>query len=390
MTGISFRFGHSNRISKLASFHRGEQEDYVRGILGFCLFLCIIFYLWMLVMVVLKFAFPKYAGCAGGGKTVDVAALRKARVPRHIRRRQIIRSWRVQWTFLIASVGIPIMTLLMARNGLKPLIHSLDEVESINDEVEDVAFRGIVIADSLMMEREKLQQNFTRHNLDMEDVCPTLSQAQSQIINNQSSILAVLPPVDTVAQYIQVGLKEVGIFIDQHAPQAQVSLNNAASVTHRINHSIEWSYANDWILKFFLLSINVINGFLLFGVFLSKQDIVSHKYQRYLSYGLVPMFVLLLVCSLLFACAFGVASMLNAGMSSYFSHRLENIHLFLFYALNSPVCKPSDFCYGNRSNTGTIAEVLSERGTATSDISYQAFVHYMEVRKYRRISGCGC
>ena len=296
----------------------------MRGILGFCLFLCIVFYLWLLVMMVLKFAFPQHTGCAGGGKTVDVAALRKSRVPRHIRRRQIIRSWRVQWTFLVASVGIPIMTLLMARNGLKPLIHSLDEVESINDEVEDIAFRGLVIADSLVRERKKLQQNFTRRNLDMEDVCPNLSQTQSQNNNNnnnnnQSTILAVLPPVNTVTQYVQVGLEEVGIFIDQHAPQAQVSLNNAASVTHRINHSIEWSYANDWILKFFLLTINVINGFLIFGVFLSKQDIVSHKYQRYLSYGLVPLFALLLVCSMLFACAFGIASMLNAGTSSCFS-----------------------------------------------------------------------
>ena len=283
----------------------------MRGILSFCVFLSLVFYVWVVTMMVLKFVVPNYAGCATGGNIVDVGALRKARIPREIRRRRILRSWRVQWTFLVASIAIPITTLLMTRNGLKPLIHSLDEVESINDEVEAVAFRGVAIAESLLQQRGKLRHNFTRQDLAMADVCPTLSQIQHNN-NNHSTVFASLP-VDTVARYIQVGLDEVDVFIDRHAPQAQVSLTNAVGVTQRVDHSIEWSYANDWVLKFFLLIINVVNGFFLFGVFLSKQDIVSYKYQRFLSYGLIPAFGLLLVCSLLLACAFGVASMLNAG-----------------------------------------------------------------------------
>ena len=59
--------------------------------------------------------------------------------------------------FLGISIMIPVTTLLLNRNGLTPLIHSLDEVEEINDEVEAIAYRGVAIAESLTTEREKLK-----------------------------------------------------------------------------------------------------------------------------------------------------------------------------------------------------------------------------------------
>jgi len=319
----------------------------VRGILSFCLFFIIVFYVWILVMMALKWAVPKsVAGWSAGGDTVDVGALRKARVPRMERRRRIIRSWRIQWIFLMASIGIPITTLIMTRNGLKPLISSLDEVESINDEVESVSYQGLGIAESLLEEQDRLLVNFTQQDLSMENMCPGIPKFQ-QSQNHSKFMFAV--PMDTVVQYIQAGLSEVNTFVDNHAPQAHNGLTNAVGVAEQVDLTIEWSFANDWALKFFLLTINVVNGFLVFGIFLSKQDIILYKYQRLLSFAIIPGFGLLLICSMLITCAFGIASMLNA-----------------------------DFCYGNRSATGTIAEILTERGTATTDISYQAFMHYME------------
>lgn len=247
---------------------------------------------------------------------------------------------------MVASYFIPITTLVMTRNGVTPFIYSLDEVESINGQVDSVAFQGVAIAESLSEEREKLRANFTRQTLSMEHVCPNLPAAQ-QPQNESTSLLSVA--VDTVSQYILAGLTEVDTFVDSHAPQAHIALSNAVGFAERVDHAIEWTYDNDWALKFFLLTINVVNGFFIFGVFLTKQDIVSNQYQRFLSLGIIPLFFLLLLCSLLIACAFGVASMLNA-----------------------------DFCHGSRSTTGFIAETLSERGTATANISYQAFLQYIE------------
>jgi hypothetical protein len=300
------RYGHSNQISKLASAHRSEQEDYVRGILAFVAFAAVVVYIWGVVLIALKLMLGS-SNCAGGGSTMDVAKLRKQKIPRHIRRRRILRSWRIQWVFLGASILIPITTLLMTRNGLKPLINSLDEVGSISDEVEAVAFRGLAIAESLQHARQNLQRNLT--GLQLGKICPT-----SPLPPTNTSTLTL--PVGPLTNYIQVGLDEVNGFIDQYADEASIGLTRVVGVTEGVDNSIEWIFRNDWTFKLFLLTLNVVNGFFLLGVFLSKQDIISYSYRRFLSYGMIPLFLLLLVCGMLIACVLGMSSMFNAGKSS--------------------------------------------------------------------------
>lgn len=273
--------------------------------MAFVAFAAIVLYVWGTILALLKIMLGS-SNCAAGGSTLDVAKLRKQKIPRDVRRRRILRSWRIQWAFLGASILIPITTLLMTRNGLKPLINSLDEVESISDEVEAVAFRGIAIAESLTHARDTLRKNMT--DLDLTELCPTSPPQQTN-----TSILSL--PVGTLANYIQVGLDEVQGFIDQYADEATVGLNRVVGVTEAVDNSIEWIFRNDWALKFFLLTINVVNAFFLLGVFLSKQDIVSYSYRRFLSYGMIPTFALLLICSMVVACVFGMSLMVNAGMS---------------------------------------------------------------------------
>ncbi|CAB9498385.1 expressed unknown protein [Seminavis robusta] len=341
------RFGHGNSIASLASHDRSNQEDYIQGMLSFCFFLLLIVYVWGFVLIVLKFATPrKWVGCAGGGKTLDVAKMRKAKIPRHIRRKQILRAWRIQLAFLSLSMLIPIMTLLMTRNGLAPFINSLDEISSINDEVEAVAFHGISIAEELQAARRNLanvttqQQQQGYMDLDWESSCPNF--------HNSSTMLA-LAPISTIQKYIDSGLEEVKAFIDYYAMDAHIALTRVVRMSDRVKLSIEWIYDSDWLLKFFLLTINVVNGFFLFGVFLSKQDVVNYKMQRFLSLWIIPIFVVLLMCCAVLACAFGMAVMFNA-----------------------------DFCHGNTSVNGSMHEIIVESGVRESDLTNLAFRHYFE------------
>lgn len=262
-----------------------------------------------MVLVFFKFVLADRVGCAAGGGTIDVAELRKARIPRHIRRARILRAWHLQWAFFFVSILIPITTLLINRNGLAPLIASLDEVEDIADDVEAKAYVGISIAESLTAQQEKVNFNFTQQDMNLLNICPDISKFQSNIslVDHSHS------PMLMVTEYIQVGLSDLNIFIEQHARPTQTALHNFVRITRKLEESIEWTYANDWALKFFLTVINVVNGFFLFGLFLSKQDIVSFNYQRFLSVGMIPFWVVLLICSMILACAFGTALMLNAG-----------------------------------------------------------------------------
>jgi hypothetical protein len=312
------RFGHGDEISSLASIHRVDSEDYIRGMLSFCCFLLTAIYIWLFVLVILKVAFPQFVGCAGGGQTLDVARLRKEKLPRAKRRRRIQRAWRVQWAFLVASIMIPVTSLIMTRNGLTPFIHSLDEVGSIADEVKAVAFRGMGIAKSLQSARAGLANSTAAQQLqvpfDVESICPSSAQA----LNN----LSMLAPLSLamVTKYIEAGLDEVKAFTF-YADDARMALARIVHVSEKLSSSVSYAYANDWVLKLFLLTINVVNAFFLVGVFLSQQDIVSYSYQRFLSYSILPVFVLLLVISAIVACAFGMATMLNAGTSRWYWFR---------------------------------------------------------------------
>jgi hypothetical protein len=301
------RFGHGDDISSLASIHRVDSEDYIRGMLSFCCFMLIAIYIWISVLLILKAALPHFVGCAAGGGILDVAQLRKDKLPRAKRKRRILRAWRVQWAFLLASILIPITTLVMTRNGLTPFITSLDEVGGISDEVKAVALRGMGIAKSLQSARADLPNSTgAEQPHDVETICPSSAQALSNV-----SMMAS-PPVAMIAKYIEAGLDEVKAFT-YYANDARVTLARFVHLSEKLSAFVSYVYANDWALKLFLLTINVVNVFLLVGVFLSQQDIVAYSYQRYLSFFILPVFILLMVVSAIVACAFGMATMFNAG-----------------------------------------------------------------------------
>ncbi|CAB9529232.1 hypothetical protein SEMRO_2435_G327590.1 [Seminavis robusta] len=113
------------------------------------------------------------------------------------------------------------MTLLMTRNGLSPFLNSLDEVGSINNEVEAVAFRGMAIAESLQTVRSNLanisktQQQEQLQHIDLDTLCPSLNNSS---FNDTNSSMPALPPITTIHQYIDTGLNEVKTFIDYYVP----------------------------------------------------------------------------------------------------------------------------------------------------------------------------
>lgn len=268
------RFGHSSSIAKLASFDRLEVEDYIRGLFSFCTLLLIVWFGWSIFLLIMKFIFHEYVGVFAGGKVVDVAHWRKMKIPRHIRRKRIIRNWRIQAVFLVASITIPIGTVLLVRNGLSPFLTSLDNIQAINDDLETIAFRGSYIASSLMEKREELYSNFTQQeffNLSsfcIQDLQNSNASSSLTRTNNSSKIsLAVVQQqqIATFFQYIDAGLDDLDIFLQENVYHSRYGLELVIQSTQNIDKSIDYCHSNDYLLKLFLLAINVVNGFFLFG-----------------------------------------------------------------------------------------------------------------------------
>jgi hypothetical protein len=68
-----------------------------------------------------------------------------------------------------------------------------------------------------------------------------------------------------------------------------------------------------------------------------------------------------------------MASMVNAGTSSLFSWAMDFSWVLLI------ICDV-DFCHDNTSVDGTMHDIVINSGVKETDLTYQAFVHYMEVR----------
>jgi hypothetical protein len=116
----------------LASTNENEQNDYIRGVQMFAFFNIFLLFLWSVVLIVLRIMGPSRVGCAAGGNVLHVPVLRK-KYDRGTRKAIEKRSWRVQTTFLMASMLIFLMAGLFLNKGLFAMSKSLEEIYDIND-----------------------------------------------------------------------------------------------------------------------------------------------------------------------------------------------------------------------------------------------------------------
>ena len=87
--------------------------------------------------------------------------------------------------------------------------------------------------------------------------------------------------------------------------------------THYIDDTIEWFFNNDWLLKLLLLVLNVVNALLLANVYiLSKNNIIHTPTRMYVSYILIPIFVLATLSVLLICTLSGIAVLINVDFCS--------------------------------------------------------------------------
>jgi hypothetical protein len=97
-----------------------------------------------------------------GGAVIDMYELSNAGVSRKERKKMVLRSWKIQSTFLSASILIPVLSVVLLECGWKPLALAVQEIQELNGEVETLAYRGWNAVDGLESSKEKL---FTENEL---------------------------------------------------------------------------------------------------------------------------------------------------------------------------------------------------------------------------------
>lgn len=326
------RFGHSRNVALLTSSE--TAEDYQDGVVAFSVCILTMALIWTIVLLVLKFYYGlDRVGCAAGGEVIEVRELKKVyNLDKFERKERILRNWRVQTACLVACVVLLPFTILMLRLGLNPFISSLADIQEINDQVDSHSYRGIQIAAQLQDSSASLSNikhsGLLQSTLTLDELCPnriTNSDNNSTTVasNNDTSDLTSLLGFDPnlVQEQIVSNIDEIEAIIAQYdLPSAVNILYQVTNATSEIDGAIDSLKSKDWIVKLFVVILDVVVLYLLAGILIVKDNTDYPAYQFFTSWLLLPIFCAMLAATIAGTCIFASIAIFNAG--TYSSLRL--------------------------------------------------------------------
>ena len=261
-------------------------------------------------------------GWAAGGEVIDVVLLRDKSVRRWQRWQRITRSVRIQNLFAIFSVGLICFSFVFGNQGLGPFITSLDDVSAAVGQIQSRTRHGMHLAHLLSSHMVSLRP-FLDFNISK--VCP----------NHAETILESEFSLDTTSTEIISAGKQLDYFMENDLDPFLQGVDQVAETCKTVDSAISSARDNDWIIRLFLVAVNVINIFFIFGVMLTRNKINFPFYQDVLGIFFVPAFSATLVFAVAAMCLIAVTSMINAGM-------FISPDDFVFVCF--PFSQPNSFC----------------------------------------------
>lgn len=241
-------------------------------------------------------------GWLAGGDIVDVEDMRKQQISRSRRKHRIRRNWRIQSTFLIASMCIPVLSFLLANHGLEPFIKSLSVIEEVSNDVDTRAFVGIQTGKRIKELFQELQ------NLGSFDIAASCPDFASTYLKNETHLVSIQDELANI-------LSKASPIINEFIPDTIETLYLITKATAKTDEIVDSILSHDWIVIMLLAVVNIINAFFLFGVFLTKNNLDYSVFQAFTGYLLIPVFGLVVIASVGTSCLFTAASISNAGKS---------------------------------------------------------------------------
>ena len=305
------------------------------------MFFVLILSTWTAVLLALKYYYRmERVGCAAGGQVVDVKEMKKkCNLDKFERKQRIKRNWRVQNTCLITCILLFPCTILMIKFGLDPLIESLYDVQQMNDRIDSHAYRGIQTVTQLhdaYNSIRRVQQedflwwddNFT--NLTVDVMCLGNITKMSSFMGNFSMVGIPSNRTNTSLPRRNVTIRMSDIF-DWKAFQNEVNTTvtnvstaydfNASNLvlvpltqgTAAVDTGIDSLKGHDWIIRLFVVILDVVVVFLIIGILFVKDNVDYPAYQSFTAYILIPLFGASMIATVVGTYIFSVIGVMNAG-----------------------------------------------------------------------------
>jgi hypothetical protein len=309
------RFGHSNRLGIIASTNPEDPIEYASGLKQFTLFTLIPFVLWAVLLLAFKYLYGEHkVGCAAGGQVVDIRKLAKRGVSRKTRRKHIVRNWRVQSMFLVVGLTIPTLTLILVKVGWGHMDTAMQDVKETLDDVESWSYNGQHIIERL----QRTERNIRQHEF-VQQALGLSSPQQNSVFdewcpNQRNSSLALLKESFVRVQSFAIHLEDD---YARYVPNDIAGFQTIAEISNDIEASVDGVMDNDWMFKFFLMVLNVINLLMvLVCQVCSRNDIMHPPTRAFTTWLLLPLFFALTTILMAITAVGGVASLFNADFCS--------------------------------------------------------------------------
>lgn len=244
-----------------------------------------------------------------------------------------------------------------------------EDVQSIVDDVETLAYRGWNILEGLQKSKQKLFANELVQDVLAKDRAGVVPFFTSWCPNAQGDErLAFLQEAMTL---LEDNTETLVSLFDDYVPENVDGFIALTHATEAVDDSIEWFFNHDWIWKMYIMALNVLNVFLLLCVYIfTKHNLIHPPTRFYLAFFVVPLFTIATILLLMVTASSGIATLMNA-----------------------------DFCAGGEgsgSPQGTIRDAIfsfqhgsvnpapNQNLTGTLGLVYESFDYYANVRSLEK------
>jgi len=323
------RFGHKSNFAKLLSSNQDEQVDYVMGILAAAFFILSLFIFWGAAIMSCKCLGRRRIGFLSGRMHLQPDKKGRFRPPLYL--------WKLRYTFMFLGCFIIACALMLAMPATKSVLKVSKSSQKIHREIKDLTDQGLLIVADLSRVKRNVDALDVRSILQVEKLCP-----------DYKTFLSTDESLNATLQQIQNEFDDVHNMLEGFDfTSLRNSIDFVNTGTDHIETAARVVQDNDWLVKMYVLVLNVMVVFMLLAAseILDKEARINPALQMMVNVFIFPVFVSCVVLAVISAVLLAVVGTAN-----------------------------SDFCAGGPEVT--VSNILMERGLIQGSMVYDTFEYY--------------
>jgi len=281
------RGGHTDDITLM----QVNESGYFNGVMASSILLIIMFCCWGLLLIHFK-QNPSRYGCLSGCNFKKDDRMRPVRI-----------------IYLIFCGLLILFSVLWTSKGAESISKTTSSLQGNTNEISHVITETIHSIDELVLVSSNMT-NVSTYLSNIDNICPNgnltellgadvdpqdiskqINEIQQEVLNEEM----LLNMKDTISDF-QGRVMHINIMMNKY--------NNGAATASSVNYN--------WKPLLFVLPHVICTGLFVVGVFLVYKDATTQKYQDFLSYGTLPLFITLIFISFALGITLCVIATINA------------------------------------------------------------------------------